>query len=187
VLAVISVREMMSSKKAGTIKFKDKSNKTWNCNKEELIGNITAGERYYIDYNESTFDGRNGPVTMKWVNNARFWREGDGPDTFEEKEPYNPGGYSGNSGGGKSMSKSDYDPEIGKRQTAANVAGPITLKLIEGVPDAEKLDAFALNYPVVAEIVLKFVNDKGSLATVSLDGSPPLAMGDEHEDFGFGD
>jgi len=185
VLANITVREMMASKKAGTIKFKDDSNKTWNCNKEELIGNIVAGERYHIDYNESQFQGSSGPVTMKWVNNARFWRADDGNNTWEQKEPYNPGG--GYSGGGKSMSKSDYDPEIGKRQTAANVAGPITLKLIEGVPDAEKLDAFALNYPVVAEIVLKFVNDKGSLATVSLDGSPPLAMGDEHEDFGFGD
>lgn len=183
-LAVIKVREMLAAKKAGTIKFKDDSNKTWNCNKEELIGNITPGERYYIDYNESQFQGSNGPVTMKWVNNARFWREGDGPNTFEEKAAYNPGGgYSSNSGGGKSMSKKDdYDPEVGKRQTAANCATQFLARQ-EGM----SVDEFVLVFPVVADAVLKFVNDKGSLATVSLEGSEPLAMGDADEDFGFGD
>jgi hypothetical protein len=177
--AVITIRELVQGGKAGTLKFKDTSSKTWNCNKEELIPNLTAGERYFIDYNESQFQGSNGPVTMRWVNNARFWKDGDGANTWEDKEPYRGGGSGGHSGGGN-VSKDNYDPEIGKRQTAANCAAQFLARQ-EGM----SVDEFVIVFPVVADSVLKFVNDKGNLATVSLSGSEPLATGDSDEEFGF--
>lgn len=174
---VIEIREIVGGTKPGTVKFKSTANLTYNCNKEEFNGHWAVGEKYKIDFNTSSFQGSRGPVEMKWVNNARFWQEGDGPVDPPEKPVYQGGGggsYSGggNKGGGKSMSKSDYDPEIGKRQTAANNAGLICAELLKNVPEAEKMDSFAFMFPAIADIVLQWVNEKPKSTDVSGMGEP---------------
>lgn len=171
---VIEIREIIGGTKPGTVKFKSTANLTYNCNKEEFNGNWAVGEKYKIDFNTSSFQGSRGPVEMKWVNNARFWRDGDGPIDPPEKPVYQGGGgnYSGggNKGGG-SMKKDNYDPEVGKRQTAANNAGLIVAKLLENVPEAEQMDSFAFMFPAVADIVLKWVNETPKSTDVSGDGN----------------
>lgn len=179
-IAVIKIREMMPAK-PGNLKFKDTSNKTWNCAKEELIPHFAVGERYTIDYNESSFQGSNGPVTMKWVNKARFWRDGDGDNTWPDKEPYQGGGsYSGNKG--DAVKKSDYDPEIGKRQTAANCAMQFFANQGATIGDLEN------GFGLVAGIVLNWINEKPkSDAGVSGGGSEEDTGSDgiPTEEFGF--
>jgi hypothetical protein len=184
--AVIQIREMLPSKKQGTVKFKTYANQTFNCNKEELNPHFAQDERYMIDYNVSEFQGSNGPVQMKWVNQARFWKEEDGPNNPPDKEVYKGGGSGGYSGGnsGGSMKKDNYDPEVGKRQTACNCA--MSYLANAGVTITE----LETNLPVVADMVLAYLNggapksdagvpDKGSEA--SADGDP----GAESEEFGF--
>jgi Flp pilus assembly pilin Flp len=180
-IAVVTVREMLPTKPGGKAKakFKTTSNHTFNCSEEELAGNFVAGERYKIDYNESTFQGSNGPVTMKWINRARFWKEEDGPNTWPDKEEYR-GGGSSYSGGGKNVSKSDYDPEVGKRQTAANCATQFLARQ-EGMTT----DEFALLFPVIADVVLKWVDTKGSLAVVADIGGAAPAGSDSDGDIPF--
>ena len=73
------------------MKFKSTANLTYNCNKEEFNGHWAVGEKYKIDFNTSSFQGRNGPVEMKWVNQARFWKDGDGPVEPPEKPVYQGG------------------------------------------------------------------------------------------------
>jgi hypothetical protein len=169
-LANITVRSI-ENKKPGTIKIKTTSNHTFNCNKEELIGDFANGERYKIDYSESQFQGTNGPVTMKWINRARLWNVEDGDNTWPDKEEYRGGGSSYS--GGKSVSKSDYDPEIGKRQTAANCATQFLARQ-EGMTT----DEFALLFPAVADVVLKWVDTKGSVAGVAGGGGEAGTGGD---------
>ena len=120
---IIEIREIVGGTKPGTVKFKSTANLTYNCNKEEFNGHWAVGEKYKIDFNVSSFQGSRGTVEMKWVNNARFWKEGDGAVDPPEKALYQGGGgsYSGGNSGG-SMKKDNYDPEVGKRQTAANCA-----------------------------------------------------------------
>jgi len=185
--AVITI-DNIDKHEAAYMHFKDKSQKAWNCTKPELIANFAEGERYFIDYNE-TQPKPGQKYGSKYINRARFWKEEDGPNTYPDKEPYT-GGGGGNSNfnrGGTTMTakKNDYDPEVGKRQTAANVAGNIMSKVIEA--GGLDLDKFAIEYPVVADIVLKWVNEKPKSAEgdagVASGGSGAGAASDE--DFGF--
>jgi hypothetical protein len=140
----VTVRSVETTK-PGTIKLKTACNRTFNCNKDEIVPMFAAGERYHIDYAESTFEGRNGPVTMKWINRARNWQEDDGPNTHPDKEEYKGGGKS--YGGGKV--KDNFDPEVSKMQTTLNVSGTIW----SGTHDKFDLDEFNAEYPVLAQIV----------------------------------
>lgn len=179
---VIEIREIIGGTKPGTVKFKSTANLTYNCNKEEFNGNWAVGEKYKIDFNVSSFQGSRGPVEMKWVNNARFWRDGDGPIDPAEKPVYQGGGGGGSyqkSSGGGSMKKDSYDPEVGKRQTAANCA--MSYLANAGVSIAE-LDE---GLPVVADMVLRYLNGGAPKSTdVSGDGSPSdeSAGGDTADD-----
>jgi hypothetical protein len=76
------------------------------------------------------------------------------------------------------VSKSDYDPEVGKRQTAANCATQFLARQ-EGMTT----DEFALLFPVIADVVLKWVDTKGSLAVVADIGGAPSAGGDSDIEF----
>lgn len=182
---IIEIREILPSKKADTVKFKSTANLTYNCNKPEFNGHWAVGEKYKIDFNISSFQGSRGPVEMKWVNNARFWKDGDGPVDPPEKPVYKGGGGSYGSNSGGSMKK-DYDSETSKRQTAANVAGNIMSKVVEA--GGLDLDKFAIVYPVVADIVLSFLNGGAakSADTSGMDSTgPEEAGGVPDEDFGF--
>ena len=161
---VIEIREMVPGGKPGTVKFKSTANLTYNCNKEEFNGHWAVGEKYKIDFNTSSFQGRNGPVEMKWVNQARFWKDGDGPVEPPEKPVYQGGGggsYGGNSGGGMNTKKSDYDPEVGKRQTAANVAAAIIGQRTQGMGIVmDDLDELSTIFKTIADVVYGWVNEK---------------------------
>lgn len=181
--AVIQIREFLPAKKQGTIKFKTYANQTFNCNKEELVPHFALDERYVIDYNISEFQGSNGPVQMKWVNNARFWKDSDGPNNPPDKEAYKGGGSGGYSGGnsGGSMKK-DYDPETSKKQTACNCAmqycGNAGMTL-------EDLKTF---FPQVADLVLEYLNGEAPKSDTGMadGGSEASAASDPVEDENFG-
>lgn len=150
--------------------FKDKSQKAWNCTKPELIANFTEGERYFIDYNE-TQPKPGQKYGSKYINRARFWKPDDGENSWPDKEPYTGGGGNSNfnrGGGNVSTKKSDYDPEVGKRQTAANVAGNIIANARQGGGfTTEDLEEFAIIFPTMADLVLKWVNEKPKSTDVS--------------------
>jgi len=176
--AVIKI-DSFKTQEPGYVNFKSSDQKSWNCNKPELVEHLTVGERYYIEYNET--EPKPGyKYGSKYINKARFWKPEDGPNTWPDKEPYTGGGQSRSSYGGSKVSK-DYDPEVGKRQTAANVAGNIVSKMIEGLPEEGRIDAFAMFFPTVADIVFKWVDSKGSKSDVPAEGSGAAGA----EEFGF--
>jgi hypothetical protein len=178
----VTIREMMPSTKPGTVKFKTTDNRTFNCNKDEIIHLFAQGERYHIDYNETTFDGRNGPVTMKWVNRARNWQTDDGPNTYPDKDPYQGkggGSYSGNSGGGSKV-KDNYDPEVSKIQTRINAAAQVYGMTHEGL--GLDLDEFSVQFPVIMEIMEKAFQPKPLVPMVDEHGNPSVP-GDEDISF----
>lgn len=146
----VTIREMLPSNKPGTVKFKTNCNRTFNCNNEALLQLFAPGERYHIDYKETTFEGRNGPVTMKWVNRARNWQEEDGPNTMPDKDPYQ-GKSGGYSKGGGSKVKDNFDPETSKIQTCINASAQIYGKTHEGA--GIDLDEFKVTFPVLVELV----------------------------------
>ena len=76
------------------------------------------------------------------------------------------------------MSKNDYDPEVGKRQTASNCAMQYC------VVHCKDLDELALHFPVVAEIVLKFVNEPAK-SDSGVAGSGVDKVTGSDEGFGF--
>lgn len=159
--AVITV-DKIDKREPSYMHFKCKAQKAWNVTKEEIIGELVEGERYYIDYAEGKVaPGRKYP--SKYINRARNWKPEDGPDTWDAKEPYDNSSpsASGTSFQGAHMSKKDtYDPEIGKRQTAANCA------MTWCKDNCKTLDELATVFPTVADVVFKYVDDKGSLAAV---------------------
>ncbi len=180
---IIEIREIIGGTKPGTVKFKSTANLTYNCNKQEFNGHWAVGEKYKIDFNISQFQGSRGPVEMKWVNNARFWRDGDGPIDPPEKPVYQGGGGSyqggGNRGGGSMKKESTYDPEVGKRQTAANCA--MSYLADAGVT----MDELATHFPTVAGVVLDYLNGgapKSADAGVADSGSEEGAGGNTGDD-----
>lgn len=149
--------------------FYDKSQKAWNCTKPELFDFFVPGERVFIDYNESPpKDGRK--YGSKYVNRARPWKPEDGDNTWPDKEPYTGGSYSGGS-----KVKKDYDPEVGKRQTAANCAMSYCTQ------HCKDLDELALHFPAVADIVYKWVSE----APKSVDSGPTKVAAEDDDSFGF--
>lgn len=152
-IAFITVGEIVKHD-PGFVKMKGKEQKVWNCNVSSLFeddeGNLLwqPGTRLKIDYNETTPQAGRKP--SKYINNARPARE-DEANTYPDKEPYQGGGSYGG-GASKNMKKDDYDPEVGKRQTAANCAMQFFANAGATIDD---LDA---NFDTVANIVLKFVN-----------------------------
>ena len=134
---------------------------------QELVADLAEGECYKIDYAETApKDGHK--YGSKYVNRARTWQVADGPNTWPDKEPYAGGGGNSYSSGGN-VSKNDYDPEIVKRQTAANCAGNIYASQKRGLDIY--LDEFAVTFPVLAEVVLKFVDSKGDVGVKADGGS----------------
>lgn len=159
--------------------FKDKSQKAWNCNKPELIASMVEGERYKIDYNETEPKGGR-KYGSKYINRARFWEENDGPNTWPDKEAYTGGGGSGStfSGPKGGSVKKDYDPEVSKRQTAANCA--MSYLSNAGVT----VEELSTHFPTVAGIVMEYLNGAPKSDTGASDsGSSEVAASDE--DFGF--
>lgn len=136
----------------GYIHLKDKSQKAWNCNKPELFtdeqGNLAwrPGLRLKIDYNETQPSGGR-KYGSKYINNARPARD-DEANTWPDKEP-----WTGGKSTGGSMKKDNYDPEVGKRQTAANCAMQFFANQ-EGVTVGDLETSFA----TVADIVFNYVN-----------------------------
>jgi len=158
VYAVITV-EHIDKKEAGYIHFKCKAQKAWNCNVQEIIADLSEGERYKIDYAETAPSGGR-KYGSKYVNRARLWQPDDGPNTWPDKEPYNPNGNtssSGGNGGGKSMAKSDFDPEVSKRQTCINAAGNVIANAYSGL--GMNLDQFAIEFPAVFDIMYKKLSE----------------------------
>lgn len=155
--------------------FKDKSQKAWNCTKPELIANFAEGERYFIDYNE-TQPKPGQKYGSKYINRARGWKPDDGDNTWPDKEPWtggNSGGGSNYNRGGGSMStkKNDYDPEVGKRQTAANVAGNIIANARQGAGfTMDDLEEFSIIFPTMADLVYKWVNEGSKSADAGVAG-----------------
>lgn len=129
------------------IHFKCKSQKAWNCKNADLFPLIKPGNRIKIDYSEGKVKpGMKYPP--KYINNARIATGDDPPNTWPDKEPY--------SGGGKSSmsKKDDYDPEVSKRQTAANVAGAYFSS------QGATVDDFVNSFPTVADAVYNWINQK---------------------------
>lgn len=171
----ITVRSVENTK-PGTIKIKTNCNRTFNCNKDEITQLFAAGERYHIDYNESTFDGRNGPVTMKWINRARNWQEDDGPNTYPDKDPYQGGGKS-YSGGSKV--KDNFDPEVSKTQTCINAAASV----YGHTHDILDLDQFAIEFPTLVDIMKESFLPKPIAPSVDSEGNKTV-QGDDDIPFG---
>lgn len=163
-IAIVTIREV-DKQEPGYMHLFTKDGKAWNCNKPELFDILLAGERVKIDYNETEPKGGR-KYGSKYINRARTWQEDDGPNTWPDKEPYTGGGYASKQGG-KNVSK-DYDPEIGKRQTAANCAMSYCTQ------HCKELDELAIHFPAVADIVLTWVNER-----------PKSDAGTATEDFGF--
>lgn len=175
-LAVIQI-DRVDKQEAGYMHFYDKSQKAWNCNKPECFDFLVPGEKAFIDYNETQpKDGRK--YGSKYVNRARNWKEDDGGNTWPDKEPYNPSVATQRK---ESKVSKDYDPEVGKKQTAANVSGPITLEIIKNVAESDKLDAFKVTFPVVADLVYGWVN---ATPKSNAGGAGDSASASD-EDFGF--
>lgn len=136
-----------------------------------MVSDLAEGECYKIDYAETApKDGHK--YGSKYVNRARTWQVADGPNTWPDKEPYQGGGGNSTYSSGGNVSKNDYDPEIGKRQTAANCAGSIYANCMQGA-GAIDLDEFAVTFPVLAEVVLKFVDSKGDVGVKADGGGGP--------------
>lgn len=145
--AVITV-DKIDRQESNYIHFIDKSQKAWNCNVVDLFDIIVPGERVVIDYKENP-PAAGRKYGTKYVNRARLWQEGDGENTWPDKEPYTGGAPKS---GGNKVGK-DYDPEIGKRQTAANCAIQWCVAHTKGE------DEFAVMFPAIADIILKWVNE----------------------------
>lgn len=126
--------------------FKDKSQKAWNCNKTALFPVLVAGNRVKIDFNETAPSGGR-KYGSKYINQARLANADDPGNTWPDKEPYRGGG---NNGGGVSK---DYDPEVGKRQTAANCA---MNWIARNVTDADEVGVL---FPAIADVVYKWVSE----------------------------
>jgi len=162
VIAFISVGEITKFE-PGFLKFKGKEQKVWNCNKPDLFldeqGELAwgPGTRLKIDYNET--DPAPGRRPSKYINNARPAKP-DEPNTWPDKEAWS--GNSGGGGGGVSHAKKDdYDPEVGKRQTAANVSGNIIANARQGGGfTVDDLDEFTVIFKAMADIVYGWVNEK---------------------------
>lgn len=131
----------------GWVNFKSADQLTWNCNKEELLSLITPGACLKVDFNE-TEPKPGHKFGSKWINNARPMQAGE-QLTRPDKEPYG-GGAPRSNGNGK---KSDYDPEVGKRQTAANCAANYLAQQNLTVED------FKNAFPQVADAVYAWVNE----------------------------
>lgn len=166
--AVIKVDSIIT-REASWLKFRDASQKTWNCNKPDLIPHFEIGERYVIDYNETQPTGGR-KYGSKYINRARFWKPEDGENTWPDKEPWT-GGNSGFSGR-KDMRK-DFDPEVSKRQTAANVAGNI-LANMKDITFQTIVDEFE----PLAQMVYEFISG-------AKDSEPKDSGTKDDEDFGF--
>jgi len=183
---VIEIREILPSTKPGTAKFKSTANLTYNCNKEEFNGHWAVGEKYKIDFNTSSFQGSRGPVEMKWVNQARFWKDGDGPVEPPEKAPYQGGGGSyggGNKGGGM---KKDFDPEVSKRQTAANVAASIIGQRTQGMGIVmDDLDELAIVFKTIADVVYGWVSESPKSQPDSAGATGGMDAGGDPDDVPF--
>lgn len=147
--AVITV-DNIDKREAGYVHFKCKAQKAWNCNVAEIIADLTEGERYKIDYNETAPSGGR-KYGSKYINRARLWQEDDGPNTWPDKEPYTGGNSGSNSGGGSMNKKSDYDPAVGMRQTGANCAMAFCANA------GMTLEDLKVNFPIVADMVVDYV------------------------------
>lgn len=163
--AVITI-DNIDKREAGYIHFRSSDQKAWNCNVPELIADLAEGVRYKIDYKETAPSGGR-KYGSKYINRARLWEIEDGPNTWPDKEPYiSPGGGSdwsdASHSGGKAVSKSTYDPEVGMRQTSANCATQF-LAHQEGM----SVDEFCLVFPVVAAKVLEFLKAMAPAAPIT--------------------
>jgi hypothetical protein len=170
--AVITV-DKIDKKEAGYIHLKCKAQKAWNCNVDECIEVIAEGERYKIDYAETAPSGGR-KYGSKYINRARHWQPEDGPNTWPDKEPYNPNASKGTSGG-SSVSKDSYDSETSKRQTCINSAAAFLGNAYSGL--GVDLDQFAIEFPVVFEKMYECLAK----------GVPALAVGVDSGDVAVGD
>lgn len=181
-IAFITVDSIMRQD-PGFIKFHDKSQKVWNCNKPELFTDDAGqlawgpGTRLKIDYNETT--PQPGRRPSKYINNARPARP-DEANTWPDKEPYQGGQFS--SGG--AVKKSDFDPEVSKRQTAANVAGSIIANARQGGGlTMDDLDEIATIFKTVADMVVGWVNESPKSVAGGAGGEGDDGFGSETIDF----
>ena len=173
--AVITV-DKIDKKEAGYIHFKCKAQKAWNCNVDEIIADLTEGERYKIDYNETQPSGGR-KYGSKYVNRARLWQPEDGPNTWPDKEPYTGGGGSFAPKAGGSVSK-DFDTGTSMRQTASNAA------MAWCAVNVKTIDELAVMFPVAAELVFQFVSTKPVDTSGDADSGSNAASKDEFEKIG---
>ena len=185
---VIEIREMVPGGKPGTVKFKSTANLTYNCNKPELNGHWAVGEKYKIDFNISKFQGSRGEIEMKWVNKARFWKDGDGDVDPAEKPVYQGGGGGSYSGPKKSSSNEGWSMEKTKdihRQVAAKIAGDVIGNIYQGGASALTAEVFDTLFLGFANRALSFIEaaPKSGDAGVADSGSEETPTGDIVDEF----
>lgn len=158
-IAFITV-EKVNKDEVDYMHFNDKSQKAWNCKNADLFSMFYPGNRIKVDFNMTKpSDPKKKP--SRYINNARPAQQGDPAvngvyedgvltDRWDDKEP-----YTGNRGGGK-VSKDNYDPEVGKRQTAANVAGNILSHMAGDMT----LNDVVTSFPQIADEVYNWINQK---------------------------
>jgi hypothetical protein len=165
-IAFITVDKMQRDEN-DFIKFTDKSQQYWNCNIQKLFKVLSPGNRVKIDYNVSDPKDPNKKPS-KYINQARLANSEDPQEnTFTDKDPFDPN----RTRGGRQMSK-DYDPEVSKRQTAANVMGNIFAHYVAKTGKLD-LDEFAVLFPAGADVVLDWINEQpksGSTVEAGADG-----------------
>lgn len=132
------------------VNFTSACGRKWNYkyNPQYDEQNIARGFQVgkHIEVMWSPFTNSRG-TESRYVNSARSV-----PDSVPDSETKRGGGHNGGSNGSKK--KDDYDPEVGKRQTAANCAMSYCAQ------QKLTLDEIAVTFPAVADIVLKWVNEK---------------------------
>lgn len=158
-IAYITV-EKVDKEEVDYVHFNDRSQKAWNCTNADLFSLFSPGNRIKVDFNTTKpKDSTRKP--SRYINNARLANDSDPKsngmydsdnsllEKWPDKEAYK-------KGGNKTMfeKKDDYDPEVGKRQTASNVAGRFLSEKRVGVEEFKRF------FPEVAEVVYNWINQK---------------------------
>ena len=106
--ATITVRQI-HIRENDYVNFEDASGKRWNCNVKKYLGDASDGKPVFnpgrkIDIAYNTTEPKPGKkFGSKYINECRPADPPDKPNTWADKEPYDPSRKSGggNSGGGK--------------------------------------------------------------------------------------
>jgi len=168
--ATITVRQI-HIRENDYVNFEDASGKRWNCNVKKYLGDASDGKPVFnpgrkIDIAYNTTEPKPGKkFGSKYINECRPADPPDKPNTWADKEPYDP---SRNSGGGNSGGGGHHKGEF---RTPEQIMRGQALEIAEG--DLEKAkELYAYIFGAIEHKVEGGLSEHVAEAQQHLDAKP---------------